>query len=591
MELLYSAGTAGMFLVLLAILRPWIVQAVETSSLPAPTSAVDSSEIVDWLTRYGYLPASDSVTGQLQTWEAVTSAIRKMQRFAGIEETGILDAATLELMRTPRCSLPDIHDTSGNSTRRRRSTRSAWKKKNISWRIRTYPKDRQLGHGTIRSLMHYALKVWSEPTPLEFPEVAGSGADIIVEFLKADHQDGYPFDGPGGMVAHAFFPSDQHRAGNVHFDSDEDWTFRSPDSHGTDLFAVAVHEFGHALGLSHLSAKKSIMRPYYHGPVGDPLEYQLHEEDKNEIWKLYGARKILATENPDVITANSPIMPNTHQESPTLRMKKGIPDRCSGHFDAITQIRGEIFFFKGKYFWRVTHGGHLASIRPAQILRFWHGFPRELNRVDAAYERSKDHRIVFFKGTHYWIFRDNSLEEGYPRPVTDFGLPDGGIDGAVSRHEDGKTYFFRGNQYWLYDDELGSMEPGYPKESIDLTLNLDDAIRDTDGSICIFRGKEYWKLAGDALNPEPGYPRPIAQDWMDCEGSDSSGMPNLSLTTSASPGAKVHKDFRWKEPHPKLETGKCECQNAASMKDMKMTFALKLHGLSLFSIVFSVAAR
>lgn len=39
--------------------------------------------------QYGYLPPTDPVTGQLQTWEAVTSAILTMQRFAGIAETGI----------------------------------------------------------------------------------------------------------------------------------------------------------------------------------------------------------------------------------------------------------------------------------------------------------------------------------------------------------------------------------------------------------------------------------------------------------------------------------------------------------------------
>lgn len=101
-----------------------------------------------------------------------------------------------------------------------------------------------------------------------------------------------------------------------------------------------------------------------------------------------------------------------------------MPHRCTTHFDAVAQIRGEAFFFKGstgprggaggntegqapfrhslpslgKYFWRLTRDRHLVSLQPAQMHRFWRGLPLHLDSVDAVYERTSDHKIVFFKG-------------------------------------------------------------------------------------------------------------------------------------------------------------------------------------------------
>ncbi|KAG8146343.1 hypothetical protein E2320_012696 [Naja naja] len=388
--------------------------------------------------------------------------------------------------------------------------------------------------------MYYALKVWSDITPLNFHEVAGNNADIQIDFSKTDHNDDYPFDGPGGTVAHAFFPGEHHTAGDTHFDDDEYWTFRSSDTDGMDLFAVAVHEFGHAIGLTHISATESIMRPYYQGPVGDPLKYDLPYEDKE-------------SENLCLRRLNL-----------KYRTRMTIPS-C--------QISLRIAPLSRKYFWRLTRNKHLVSLQPAQIHRFWKGLPLNLDSVDAVYERTHDHKIVFFKGDRYWVFKDNNVEEGYPRPISDFGLPLGGIDAAFSWAQNDRTYFFKDNLYWCYDDHQQRMDAGYPLESTlwkGIPSQLDDATHWSDGATYFFKGKEYWKVSDSNLEAEPGYPRSIAKDWLVCSDMQADAPEPAERSRTGGRSKQGYHD------ESRSESEVCSCTSSSS--DHRACLSLRLCG-------------
>lgn len=69
------------------------------------------------------------------------------------------------------------------------------------------------------------------------------------------------------------------------------------------------------------------------------------------------------------------------------------PDACEVSFDAVSTIRGELFFFKAGFVWRLR-GGHLQPGYPALASRHWQGLP---SPIDAAFEDAQGH-IWFFQG-------------------------------------------------------------------------------------------------------------------------------------------------------------------------------------------------
>ena len=119
---------------------------------------------------------------------------------------------------------------------------------------------------------------------------------MVILWGVGNHGDGFPFDGVGGVLAHAFYPPPNAGAfsGDIHFDDDETWTILSQASYGQpiDLETVAAHEIGHALGLNHSNVACALMNPFYTGS-----HRYLAQDDIDAIQSIYGIRTTIGTVN------------------------------------------------------------------------------------------------------------------------------------------------------------------------------------------------------------------------------------------------------------------------------------------------------
>uniref|UniRef100_A0A3P8TIG3 Hemopexin n=1 Tax=Amphiprion percula TaxID=161767 RepID=A0A3P8TIG3_AMPPE len=137
-----------------------------------------------------------------------------------------------------------------------------------------------------------------------------------------------------------------------------------------------------------------------------------------------------------------------------------LPDRCAGiEFDAITpDEQGNTFFFKGGHLWKGFHGPAQPS---NEIFKKLHDI-HPLGHVDAAFrmhnaENPDDHdHIYFFVDDKVVRFYDQSLEDGYPKEMTeDFpGVPthlDAAVECPKTECMTNTVLFFKGQDVYFYD--------------------------------------------------------------------------------------------------------------------------------------------
>nr|XP_046913387.1 matrix metalloproteinase-19-like isoform X2 [Dermatophagoides farinae] len=489
---------------------------------------------MSYLQRFGYMNESeDSASSHLISENIYSHAVMEFQRFAGINESGILDEETIQMMNAPRCGNKDLVGHGEEARRRRKRYAlqgSKWRRTDLTYRISQYPSKMNLKRSDIDREIARAFHVWAEVTPLNFQVKKEGRVHIDIRFVSGEHGDGDPFDGPGNTLAHAYFPQ---YGGDAHFDNEEHWTVSSYSglldcfsygkninsfifvlnfiSIGTNIFQVAAHELGHSLGLGHSSVRDSLMAPFYQKYKP---KFKLHQDDVLAIQALYGYKDDNEDESSTETSSRRPSEPDPSGDGPDLCQDSGI--------DAVTRIAdGSTYVFKGEYYWRIESSG-IADGYPRRISADWDGLAGNLN----AALTWADGKTFFFKGNKYWRFKNMRMDKGYPKLInTGFaGIPDN-VDAAFVWGGNGKTYFFKGNEYWRFDSKneppVSKQYPKSIKNWNGIPTRVDAAFRWENGMTYFFKGPLYYRFNDIDFEidtrAKPPFPRQTSQWWFDCQ--------------------------------------------------------------------------
>ncbi|XP_019960268.2 matrix metalloproteinase-19-like [Paralichthys olivaceus] len=436
---------------------------------------------VAYLRRYGYLHVPLDSKSPNPPPEAIAEAARIFQKVTNLQISGTLDSATVTMMNKPRCGLQD----SFNDKSLKYRVMGYWRKKMLTYRIFNYTP--HLGQGKTRLAIFNAFKFWSDVSPLRFKELQQGRADIKFSFHRKDKTCPVPFDGRGHVLAHADAPE----SGIVHFDEDELWT--EGRSYGSNLMMVAAHEIGHALGLGHSQYSSAVMGPVYNGYRSD---FKLHPDDIRGIQALYGK------------AVNIPPPRNPSQSVPG-----GVADPCRATLDAVMLgLSHRTYVFSGQHVWTVSSSGYTS---PMLISALWKELPGSLN---AAVHSQRTGKSYFLKDDKVWRYTGFKLDPSFPKRLVNIPAK---IDSALYFKKNKKLIFFKGSGYWLWD-EIGPTDfRSYPKPIGHLfrgaPSSTDAAFMWTNGHIYIFKGSQFWRVNQNHQTVEKGYPQNIAAHWMQCD--------------------------------------------------------------------------
>lgn len=175
----------------------------------------------------------------------------------------------------------------------------------------------------IIDLLNIAFLTWGSYIPLNFTKTDDKkNADIYISFEQGKHKgDNTPFDGLGGILAHASYPN-IGESSYIHFDYDENWylELEYKRNQGTYFLETAIHEIGHTLGLKHTEIPFSIMSPFNIVNSYYKRNGHISNHDIRNVQHFYGIRQ--DTQSEISIEMNNRQLYEDNEEKIFLEFKK-----------------------------------------------------------------------------------------------------------------------------------------------------------------------------------------------------------------------------------------------------------------------------